>query len=73
MKPFLNEHYDINDEINFLEKDLRLPRLKAISLNDCLAPVIHIKVLWDTTSSCARFEMQFEEIVNIFVELISLL
>lgn len=65
-----NSNYEINNFINYSEKDYRFPKLKAFCLNDRLNPLMHIPLIWDKNNNQVKFIMQFEQIVSKFVELI---
>lgn len=65
-----SQEYDINSEIHYYEKEIRLPKIKALSMNDKLNPIISLKITWETSNGSVRFEMQFEEIVSLFVDII---
>lgn len=64
--------FELEKEVLYTEKDIRLPEIKAFKLIGIVNPIIDIKLNWDKKNFLLKFESSFDSIIEKIIELIDL-
>jgi len=62
--------YDLNSEIFYREKEIRLPHLRAFLIKNELNPILNLKSKYDETFAQIRLEFTSDEVIEILLKLL---
>jgi hypothetical protein len=64
--------YDLNSEIFYHEKEIKMPNLKVFSIREYVNPIISIKCKFEDSLNSIKLEYSYDQVSEFFIKLIDI-
>lgn len=62
--------YDLNSEIFYHEKEIKMPNLRVFSIKEYVNPILSIKCKYDNSFTYIKLEYSYDQVSDFFIKLI---